>query len=352
VAAKTITEIIGKPKRAGKTRFVAGMVRKVIDGAAFLDFPTTKTNVVWLSEQPMMSLQEILKSAGLYGRPELTVVERNDVIGVSWKTVVEVVLQVAEERQAELLIVDTIAPFAGIHGDAENNSGSALEALDPLHGAVSKGITVIVVRHERKMGGVAGDSGRGSSAFTGDVDNSITLRRPPGDTGPDPRVREITTVGRFSGITPDQLFIELDKDGEYVNLGPEANYATSSATNAIRAILTPDSRAEYTEDELCKATDTPRSTVKRALKELEARGEIERVGAGKRNDATRYRHANGFCPPIEGVSGQKEPGDGSETPSDAVCVQRHRVRSGQKQTGSRSGASSRPRRPASTSKKA
>jgi hypothetical protein len=191
VALGAMTEIVGKLKKAGKSRLIGGMVRAIIEGGDFLDEPTTKTNVVWLSEQPWASFQEILHDAGLLNRAELTVLLFHDVIGADWEMAVQAAILEAEARQARVLIVDTLGQFAGLRGDSENDAGAALEALRPIQRALEKGIAVILVRHERKMGGEVGDSGRGSTAFSGAVDISITLRRPAGDTDPETRVREM-----------------------------------------------------------------------------------------------------------------------------------------------------------------
>jgi hypothetical protein len=40
---------------------------------------------------------------------------------------------------AGVLIVDTVSQFAGLRGDAENNSGDALAAVEPLQAAAAEG---------------------------------------------------------------------------------------------------------------------------------------------------------------------------------------------------------------------
>lgn len=48
-------------------------------------------------------------------------------------------------------------------GDSENNAGDALAAMLPLQEAAGNGIAVIVLRHDRKSGGLVGESARESS---------------------------------------------------------------------------------------------------------------------------------------------------------------------------------------------
>jgi hypothetical protein len=325
-----MTEIVGKLKKAGKSRLIAGMVRAMVGGGAFLDEPTIKTNVVWLSEQPWASFQEILHDAGLLDRPELTVLRFHDVIGVDWEMAVEAAILEAEARHARVLIVDTLGQFAGLRGDSENDAGAALEALQPIQRALEKGIAVIVVRHERKMGGEVGDSARGSTAFSGAVDISITVRRPAGDTDSETRVREIETLSRFKE-TPTHLFIELGKDGRYVSHGSEANYAVERAALAFRAALPVDPELAVSLDALCKLAEVSRTTGQRAIEMLQDRKEIAVVGLGKRGDPIRY-HSMFSALPIGRGSGQNESQQRSTDHSGNHSAQSPLVRSGQKAT--------------------
>ncbi|HEY5484444.1 MAG TPA: hypothetical protein VIK31_11660, partial [Propionibacteriaceae bacterium] len=57
--------------------------------------------------------------------------------------------------------MDTLPQFAGLRGDAENNSGDALEAIGPLQLLAADGFAILVTRHDRKSGGEVGESARG-----------------------------------------------------------------------------------------------------------------------------------------------------------------------------------------------
>lgn len=113
------------------------------------------------------------------------------------------------------MVIDTLSQFAGLTGDRENNSGDALEAMQPLQHAVADGIGIMSVRHERKSGGDVGDSGRGSSAFAGAVDIVLSLRKPEGNAAKNRRL--LQSLSRFSE-TPNDLLIELTENG-YVAFG-------------------------------------------------------------------------------------------------------------------------------------
>ena len=162
VAEGSLTELDGKVKLAGKTTFLLAMSRKVIDGTQFMGFNTYMTPVVFLTEQPLSSFREALRRADLLGRDDFIVLTYQESAGIRWHRVVEAAAQECRSRNAKLLVVDTLPQFAGLRGDTENQSGAALEALEPVQKLASNGIGVVLSRHERKSGGDVGDSGRGS----------------------------------------------------------------------------------------------------------------------------------------------------------------------------------------------
>src|SRR5262249_38156745 len=117
----------------------------------------------------------------------------------------------ARKRGCGLLVTDTLSQFAGLRGEAENASGIAMEALEPLQRAAAEDdLAVLVVRHERKSGGDLGDAARGSSAVGGGVDIVLLLRRIA--LAENPKRRELLGVGRFDE-TLDYAVIERTDEG-------------------------------------------------------------------------------------------------------------------------------------------
>ncbi|MBI4497071.1 MAG: AAA family ATPase [Chloroflexi bacterium] len=211
VAAGAITEMDGKIKAAGKTTFVLHLCRAVLDGVCFLGRPTKQTKVLYLSEQPPTSFRQALADAALLGRADFFVVYSTEHLAVPWPDLARAAVAEAQARGAGLLVVDTLGQFAKIRGDQENNSGAALEAMEPLQEAAAKGLGVVITRHERKSGGDVADAARGSSAFAGAVDVILALRRPTG--GQDrPTSRVLHALSRFHE-TPDTLVIDKGPDG-------------------------------------------------------------------------------------------------------------------------------------------
>jgi hypothetical protein len=290
VADGALTEVEGKIKAAGKTSWVMALARAVLDGAPFMGQPTAKAPVVYLTEQPLTSLREALRRADLLEREDVLILSRLDVLGLPWREVVALAAEKCEEVGAKLLIIDTLSPFAGLEGDAENSAGDAQAAVAPLQTlAQALKLAVVIVRHSRKGGGEVGESGRGSSAFGGAVDLLISLRRRDGNAPKTQRV--IHTLGRFDE-TPEDLVIDLT-DAGYVALGSEDEAGREGIRAALHAAL---GGAALTDTELVEALEAElgdgrvsRSNLQRVRDEELKKGALCRVGAGKRGDPYRYQ---------------------------------------------------------------
>ncbi len=283
VAKGAITEVDGQVKSAGKTTWLMHMCRAVLDGADFMGQPTMKTPIVYLTEQPQASFRVALERAGLLGRKDLFVLFWNKTNGKSWEVIVQESVVKCESVGAGLLIVDTIAQFAGLVGDSENRSGDAIRAMQPIMLAAETGLGIVVVRHERKKGGAVGNSGRGSSAFAGAADIVLSIRRPEGNVRP--TVRELHALSRFDE-TPDRCTIELTDTG-YVLLG-EGEDAISQNANAKVLEALPTSEGEAIPiDKIRESTGISRASVQRILDDL-GENTVGRVGEGICNDPVRY----------------------------------------------------------------
>jgi hypothetical protein len=147
-----LVDLHGDPK-AGKSTVLAHLLRAVLDGGEFFGHSTAKTKAVWFTEQPPPTFAPLLREAGLYEHPDLIVLHHHEVMAASWRLRVAALVQVAKAEGAGVLVIDTFTKLAGIRGEDENQSGSVLTALDALEMAKAAGLTVILVRHDRKSGG-------------------------------------------------------------------------------------------------------------------------------------------------------------------------------------------------------
>lgn len=286
LALGVVTELCGKLKASGKTTLAAWAVRALLDGLPFLGHPTRKTAVVWLTEERATTFLETLKRAHLETREDLHVLHWHDVKGIPFHVVMRAAVERCKQVCAHVLIIDTISQFAGLRGEAENNSGDALEAVAPLQSAAAQGLAVLVARHERKGGGDVGESGRGSSAFSGAVDVVIAIRRGEGQSKP--TVRTLHTLSRFSE-TPESLVIELTEAG-YVALGTAGSVAVHEAERALLDRLPCGETAALALDAALEGV-TPRvsrTIAQAAIKNLMGSKQVERIGKGKKHDGYRY----------------------------------------------------------------
>jgi len=308
VAKGAITEIGAKVK-TGKTTLILSLVRAAAEGLDFLGQQTLKTPTVYLSEQPVVSFRQAMQRADLIGREDFHVLFHSEIPTMPWPDVAAAAVDKCKRVGAALLVVDTLPQFAGLRGDAENNSGDAYAAMHPLQQAASDGIGIILVRHERKAGGDVGDSGRGSSAFAGVVDIVLSLRKPNGNSRKS--VRALNALSRFSE-TPAELLIELNGDA-YISLGEPREAALRETKDSILADA-PKSESEAVDlKELAKGVGASRASAQRAVEELCGEGMIRRVGEGKRGKPFRYfRLENPSCP-TSNIEGQKESGNRSES---------------------------------------
>lgn len=271
--------------KGGKTAFALAMCRAVIEGRPFLGEPTTKTNVVYLSEQSPSSFDKQIALAGLRGLTGFSYLRLADISGLEWPTIAEIAAQRCKDTAAGLLVVDTLSQFCGVRGDSENDAGPAHEAMLPLQKIGADGISNLNLRHGRKSGGEVEDAARGSSAFDGAADLILSLRKPDGN-GPSNR-RLLKSSGRYQGETHDDLLIEM-VDGVYNSIGTQEETVISDAKETVLT-LAPTSEADaVTIAELADSTKISKVTVQRACDDLVRSGVLQRSGKGKRGSP--YKH--------------------------------------------------------------
>ena len=278
-----VTEVDGKIKEAGKTTWLTILGRAVLDGRDFLGQPTTKSPVVYLTEQSNVSFREALRRADLLDREDFMILSLHETMRMDFRNVMGAAVRKALEIGAKLIVVDTLARWARLRGEMENSAGDAAEAVRPLReAAANHGLAVVFARHERKAGGPVGDAARGSSAIGGEVDIILSLRRPVGHAN---TVREIQTLSRFDE-TPPHLLIELTPDG-YVALGNRAAVERENAAEDLLQILPIAEDTAMTIREIQQRTERSRSDLQRVLALLEGAGRVVHSPGRGRNPA-RY----------------------------------------------------------------
>jgi putative DNA primase/helicase len=124
-AQGALTEVEGKIKAAGKTTWVLALAAAVLDGTPFMGEPTERSPIVYLTEQASTTFREALRRADLLDRDDFHVLFRLESLDLSWHEVVGLAAEKCVEVGARLLVVDTLGPFAGLEGEAENSAGEA-----------------------------------------------------------------------------------------------------------------------------------------------------------------------------------------------------------------------------------
>jgi hypothetical protein len=305
VARGGLTLLSAKVKM-GKTTLATRLVEAMLVNSPFIGARTKYTPIVYLTEQPRVSFNVALQRANLTERADLRILHFIDTLGVRWADVAAAAGEECKRLGSNLLIVDTLAQFAGLVGDEENNSGAQLEAVRPLQAIAAEGVGVLILSHDRKSGGEVGDATRGSSALPGAVDIVLSLRRPDGNNRKSLRV--VQSLSRFSE-TPEELVIELTEQG-YIALGEKADVALQEAREAILTTA-PTSEAEaITLEQITEAAKTMRSTAQRALQELVLGGKIQKVGTGRKGNAFRYFISEKDSAQTSSVYEQNESGQG------------------------------------------
>lgn len=290
IAHGTMTEFLAAPK-AGKTTLIMSLIAAVLEGREFLGRKTRRVPVFYFTEENPATFREALRRAGLLDARDLYVISKHETATATLATLIRSAMEFAR-RFAEpgLIVVDTLAKFAGFEDDEENTSGAARVALEPLEAAAAAGFAVLYTRHDRKGGGSLVEAGRGSSTFAGTADVLLGLRRAEG-RGQANR-RTLSGIGRIDGL-PGQLVIEY-AEGAYTVVGEGASAVRDETVTRLLAALPAADAEPLTVTMLMKQTPgVSRATVTRSLDDLVSAGSVEQVGGlGANGRSKGYRHAS------------------------------------------------------------
>lgn len=276
-----ITELTANIK-AGKTTFMGQTLWSIFNGEEIVGLRTQQMDVLYLTEEGPNTFRSLLMRSGLEHETRLHVLHRGKIWRLPWKEIIEkVVLPKLKATGAQFVIVDTIARWAGIKGDEENQTGSAQAAMEPLETLRDAGYGIMVIRHSRKAGGEIGEAARGASAWGGASDVLLQLTNPQTHGHLNRRVLE--SLGRFHD--PGKWTMDLEM-GRYrlISRGD-----TSEREQVKQKLVDMQGSGQYTLPELVKKLGMAERTIERGLVELMPAGKITKSGAGKRGDPYVYR---------------------------------------------------------------
>jgi hypothetical protein len=288
-----VTLLSSRPK-LGKSTLSAHIARALLQGIEVIGRQATKVGrVAYLSEEPPPLFADRLRILGL-DSDRLLVAFRHQ----ARQPLPELVRQ-ALDMGAEVVIVDTVAAWAGI--EDENSATEVEKALRPVISlAQEREASILLLHHLNKVDGPEGTAHRGSGHLVAMADVAVELRRPEGHA-PETR-RVLRALSRYQE-TPQELVIDL-QGGNYVALGTMKAVLRQEAAQAVLSVLPgpeeegvpfeptkghPDAITERVETALGKSL--PRTTLQEALALLLQEGLVQRLGAGKRGSPYLYRRS-------------------------------------------------------------
>lgn len=263
VAPGAYTELIGLMKK-GKSTLVCDLMRAMLHGTPFLDRPTAQTPVVYMTEQAGVSLKKTLDRGRLLNNPDLHLLLPRHLFGVHWPDRFAAAVALAERVGARVIVIDTFHRLALLGGDAENQSGAVLEALMHCEAARAKGLAVVFVRHSKKSSEHedVSTAGRGSGAFTGDMDICILHSKPLHDVD----LRRLRIVSRLAEV--DDIWLKYE-DGSYHLATAPVGRGQRAWSENDRRVVDALGKGRTTVTDIAKETGLHRSTVKRHLEQLD-----------------------------------------------------------------------------------
>jgi predicted ATP-dependent serine protease len=273
LAAGSVTLLAGAPK-AGKTTLIAGLLQALEIGSPFLGLETAGRGALVLTEETGTTLGEKTKAFRLDELPRLQGIPREQSFGLAWERLVAAAVASAEANDLGLIVVDTFPGLAELEGEDENTAGAVLAKLRPLQAAATRGLSVLIVGHERKSGGRYGSGVRGSNALVGAVDVVAELRR---IGRAEENARALTMVSRYAD-TPPRLNFELAAGGFRLR---EAK-PVSGQERTLEAL---QAAGCATAEEIADQTKQDKTTVVRHLGTVD---DLVISGTGKRGDPKLY----------------------------------------------------------------
>ncbi|MGO8685199.1 MAG: AAA family ATPase [Thermoleophilia bacterium] len=275
LARGTVAELDAYPKH-GKTRLTLDAIWSVLHGLPFLAAPTSKVKVLYLTEEWLITWHQALAEAQLLDEPDsglswMSLIEAQAKGPSDWGELCEALRQYCITNGIGLLVVDTLARWAGVSD--ENDAVAMAAAVLPLRLIASENIAVLFLRHDRKGGGVLGESGRGSSSATGEADCILHLQRKAGQGEFTLRQRELEGVSRLAGMT-GKLIIELNASGHFDLVGSRGDVVLQRAKEHVLGVLPARKEDAWTVKELAAGCPGSESTLTRILEELVRQEEI------------------------------------------------------------------------------
>lgn len=272
LAACDVGSLESSPK-IGKTTLARKLSYHVATNTPFLGCAVKCGPVLYCLEERAGTSREGFMRAGALEVPNIYAMFLHDAWRLNWAERVEEMAAHCQRLGVVLVVIDTLSKWAGLVGEMEQSSGAAMEVMGPLQRLAATGPAILVIRHERKSGGATGEAGRGSSAFAGDLDVILSLRKVAGEK----TRRKLEAIGRHDA-TPDEVVIDY-VDGEYISLGDPHALRRQEQERAIIDLLPTSRDAQVTIEDVRERMEdnVSRVTVRTLLLRLADEGILNRA---------------------------------------------------------------------------
>jgi AAA domain len=270
----------------GKSMLVAGLLKAMEKGEAFLGQATVPATGLLISEEDKAALRARAGVLGLLDLQSEYVGRSSGVFGLTWPELIEQASDHALKNGHRLLVIDTFPGLAGLEGEQENDAGAIAERLRPLQVAAGRGLAVIFLHHMNGQG-----QPRGSKAFRGIVDTSIRAYRQHKS-----RVVRLETESRFPTATPASVKAALVKapDGWFYEAlsppgiaGEQRSEDTSTDVCLLEALVHAGPNG-LTYEEIDQIDGLSKDIAKKRLPQWRQERKVDHYGQGLKTDPYRW----------------------------------------------------------------
>lgn len=271
-----------------------GVIKELADKGHSVVIASEEPDHIWMTRFHRLGVDR--ESVGVYQLDHFSEMGEE-----SWGNMIKRMAQSCIEERRSLAVVDTIAGLGPIRD--ENDAPQVTRAIRPLGAIAKTGASVLIIHHTRKPGekggGWAGGANiRGSGAFAGAVD--IIAELVPWSQSTGDRRRRLRIKGRPHDANCERC-LQIDKLGRISTIESAAEVGDDAIYLSVNELLYKAGEDGLTVQGMLdrfndgRANTISRSTLDRALKPAEEKGQIVRSGSGTRGDPHILRHPD-FVP--------------------------------------------------------
>jgi len=187
-----ITLLGGEPKMSGKTTLTFAALRAMHTGDRFLGRDTASGSVLYLTEEPLAALRQVIHRSRLPIDLPLHFVYRHELGVRTWDQIGLDLVRLMRKGEYAALVIDTWNEFTSMGESDENDSGAVRRAIFPLRQITALDVAVLINHHFKKGEHTSViQAMRGSTALPGAVDLVAGYQALDDDT------RELEVRSRF-----------------------------------------------------------------------------------------------------------------------------------------------------------